>query len=81
MTRNSSKQHALDGSRPRFLREAQGKLRYIMRKPRNGNSEGKDRLRALAAAAARAAGANLTTYFADDDKLPVNPDGRWCAPH
>ena len=28
---------------------------------------GKDRLKALAAAAARAAGANLTTYFADDD--------------
>ena len=37
-----------------------------MRKPKNSN-EGKDRLKALAAAAARAAGANLTTYFADDD--------------
>lgn len=37
-----------------------------MRKPKSSN-EGKDRLKALAAAAARAAGANLTTYFADDD--------------
>ncbi|EIE23011.1 hypothetical protein COCSUDRAFT_33218, partial [Coccomyxa subellipsoidea C-169] len=46
-----------------------------MRKPKNGSAEGKDRLRALAAAAARAAGANLTTYFADDDQRPVNPDG------
>ncbi|CAL8465519.1 g5055 [Coccomyxa elongata] len=44
-----------------------------MRKPKNG-SEGKDRLRALAAAAAKAASSNIATYFADDDK-PVNPDG------
>ena len=73
--RNSSRQGALDGSRARFSREVQGKLRNTMRKPKNGSVEGKDRLRALAAAAARAAGANLTTYFADDDQRPVNPDG------
>ena len=75
MKRNSSRQGALDGSCTRFSREVQGKLRNTMRKPKNGNVEGKDRLRALAAAAARAAGANLTTYFADDDQRPVNPDG------
>ena len=40
-----------------------------MRKARSG--EGKDRLRALAAAAARAAGANLTTYVAEDDRMPL----------
>ena len=36
-----------------------------MRKSSDGSKDrGKDRLKALAAAAARAAGANLTTYFA-----------------
>ncbi|BDA49954.1 hypothetical protein COCOBI_15-0820 [Coccomyxa sp. Obi] len=44
-----------------------------MRKPKNG-SEGRDRLRALAAAAAKAASSNIATYFADDDK-PISPDG------
>ena len=43
-------------------------------KPRGATLEGRDRLRALAAAAARAAGANLTTYVADD-RLPVKSAG------
>jgi hypothetical protein len=49
-------------------RFVEGALHFssTMRKPKS-NNEGKDRLKALAAAAARAAGANLTTYFADDD--------------
>ncbi len=46
-----------------------------MRKPKNSN-EGKDRLKALAAAAARAAGANLTTYFADDDGRGSRESGK-----
>ena len=46
-----------------------------MRKPKSSN-EGKDRLKALAAAAARAAGANLTTYFADDDGRGSRDSGK-----
>ena len=55
-------------SRSAARRFVQGALHFsnTMRKPKS-NNEGKDRLKALAAAAARAAGANLTTYFADDD--------------
>lgn len=72
----------LSGGRSQLFREVQGKLRSAassMRKPKNG-SEGKDRLRALAAAAAKAASSNIATYFADDDK-PVNSDGGYpCAP-
>lgn len=71
-----------NGGSSRFVREVQGKLRSAassMRKPKNG-SEGRDRLRALAAAAAKAASSNIATYFADDDK-PVSPDGGCpCAP-
>ena len=47
----------------------------LWRKSSDGSKDrGKDRLKALAAAAARAAGANLTTYFADDDSR--SPRGR-----
>lgn len=78
----SSRKGDLNGGRCHFHREVQGKLRSAassMRKPKNG-SEGKDRLRALAAAAAKAASSNIATYFADDDK-PVNFDGGCpCAP-
>ena len=51
-----------------------------MRKPKNSN-EGKDRLKALAAAAARAAGANLTTYFADDDGRGSRESGKRAVRH
>ena len=46
----------------------------LMRESPNGGS--KDRLKALAAAAARAAGCKVTTYFAEDAAaLAVNPTG------
>ena len=51
-----------------------------MRKPKSSN-EGKDRLKALAAAAARAAGANLTTYFADDDGRGSRGSGKRLVRH
>lgn len=73
--RRTGKSASGDGLTGSYCPVAKGLRSRIMRKPRSSGSEGKDRLKALAAAAARAAGANMTTYFADDDRQPVKSDG------